>query len=167
MYLDTSRVTEEAKNVANMLQEVLNSVISTYESYNMPLPDRRYWTMSTPAVDCEQLVVSLIQLYIGSPGDEANEPRRCHDPRSATLNITIARSVPVVQANGQPPHADVIQEGSIAGAYDAWILLQSVNLFDTWSEFGDFGLGVIATVDADPAEGGLQVARMTLTLAVP
>ncbi len=167
MNIDLSSVSEEAKNVANMLQEVLDRVITTYDSYNMPLPSRRYWTMSTPAIDCEQVVVSLIQMYIGSPGDEANEPRRCHDPRSATINITVARAVPVVQPNGQPPLADVIQEASKVGAYDSWILLQSVNLFDAWQEYGDFGLGVIATVDADPAEGGIQVTRMTLTLAVP
>jgi hypothetical protein len=167
MSLDLSGVSEDAKNVAKMLQEVLDRVITTYDSYNMPLPSRRYWTMSTPVVDCEQIVVSLIQMYIGTPGDEANEPRRCHDPRSATLNIAIARSVPVVQQNGQPPLADTIQEASVIGAYDAWILLQSVNLFDTWQDYGDFGLGVIATVDSDPAEGGMQVTRMTLTLAIP
>jgi hypothetical protein len=167
MSLSLNSVADEAKNLAEMLQEVLNRVITTYDSYNMPLPPRRYWTLSTPAIDCEQIVVSLIQLYIGSPGDEANEPRRCNDPRSATINITIARSVPVVQQNGQPPSADVIQEASLAGAYDAWILLQSVNLFDAWEDYGSIGLGVIATVDADPAEGGLQVTRMTLTLAVP
>lgn len=165
--LDLSGVSEEAKNVANMLQEVLNRVITTYDSYNMPLPARRYWTMSTPAVDCEQLVVSLIQMYIGSPGDEATQPRRCNDPRSATINITIARSVPVVQQSGQPPLADTIQSAATVGAYDSWILLESVNLFDAWQNYGDFGLGVIATVDADPPEGGLQVTRMTLTLAVP
>lgn len=167
MNLDLSGVSEEAKNVAEMLQEVLDRVITTYDSYNMPLPSRRYWTMSTPAIDCEQIVVSLIQMYIGSPGDEANEPRRCNDPRSATLNITIARSIPVVQQNGQPPLADTIQEAATVGAYDAWILLQSVNLFDTWQDYGNFGLGVIATVDSDPAEGGIQVTRMTLTLAIP
>lgn len=167
MYVDLSTVSEEAGNVANMLQEVLNRVITTYDSYNMPLPSRRYWTMSTPAVDCEQIVVSFIQMYIGPPGSEVNEPSRCTDPRSATINIAIAREIPVAQQNGQPPLADSIQEASALGAYDAWILIQSINLFDTWDNYGNFGLGVIATVDAEPAEGGMQVIKMTLTLAVP
>jgi hypothetical protein len=160
-------VSDEAKNLSVFMQEVLDRVISTYESYNMPLPGRRYWTFGTPVVDCEQLVVSFIQMYIGAPGDEATEPRRCHDPRSSTLNISVSRAVPVTQQNGQPPTADSIQEAAEWAAYDAWVLMQSVNMFDTWEPYGTFGLGVIATVDSESPQGGIQTTRMTITMAVP
>lgn len=160
-------VSDDAGNLAVFLQDVLNRVISVYESYGMPLPPRRYWTMSTPVVDCEQLVVSLIQMYIGTPGDEANEPRRCNDPRSATLNVSVSRAVPVTQDNGRPPSADSIQEASEVCAHDAWVLLESVNDLDVWGGSTGYGLGVIATVDADQPEGGFQTTRMTLTMAVP
>ena len=164
---DVSGVNNEAKNLANFLQEVLNRVVTVYGSYNMPLPTRRYFTMASPVVDCEQICVSFIQMYVGTPGDEASEPRRCHDPRSATISIQVARAVPTVQPNGQPPKADDIQAGSYISALDAWVLMESINDLDTWADSGPFGLGVIATVDADPPEGGFQTTRMTLTMAVP
>jgi hypothetical protein len=164
---DVSRVNEDAKNLAKFLQEVLDRVITVYDSFNMPLPSRRYYTMASPAVDCEQISVSLVQMYLGTPGDEATEPRRCQDPRSATLSIQVARAIPITQPNGNPPHADDIQLAAEVCALDAWILMESVNVLDTWANPGGFGLGVIATVDADPPEGGFQTTRMTITMAVP
>jgi hypothetical protein len=164
--LALNNVSDEAKNLANFLQEVLDRVVNVYDSYDMPLPARRYWTFSTPAVDCEQIVVSLIQMYIGAPGDEATEPRRCSDPRSATLNISVSRQIPIAQQNGNPPSAQQIQDATVIQAYDAWVLMESVNLLDAW-EVAGFGLGVIATVDSEPPEGGFQTTRMTITMAVP
>jgi hypothetical protein len=45
--------------------------------------------------------------------------------------------------------------------------MQSVNMFDTWEPYGTFGLGVIATVDSESPQGGIQTTRMTITMAVP
>jgi hypothetical protein len=45
--------------------------------------------------------------------------------------------------------------------------MESVNQFDSWAGAGAFGLGVIATVDVEPPEGGFQNTRMTITMAVP
>ena len=95
--VDTSAVSDDAKNLANMLQGVLDRVITAYDSFNMPLPGRRYYTFGAPAVECEQIAVSFIQMYLGVPGDEATTPRRCHDPRSATLTISVSRAVPTTQ----------------------------------------------------------------------
>jgi hypothetical protein len=164
--IDTSTVSADAKNLANLMQNVLNAVISTYASYNMPLPGRRYWTLGTPAVDCEQVVVTMLQMYIGSPGDEATSPRRCNDPRSATLLIQVSREVPTVGVNGRAPSADAIQDGSEISAYDAWILLDSARELDRWDP-ASFGLGVIATVETNAPEGGFQSVNMTITMAVP
>jgi hypothetical protein len=164
---DVKNVSEQADALAVFMQEVLDRVCEAYRYYGMPVPDRHYWTLATPAVDCEQLVVSMIQMYIGTPGDEANEPRRCNDPRSATLNISVSRAVPVVGDSGNAPRGEDIQAASVVGAYDAWILMESVREFDVWGDPGSLGLGVIATVDAGPPEGGFQTVTMTLTLAVP
>jgi hypothetical protein len=165
--INTATVDDAAKNLAALMQGVLDSVISTYASYTMPLPGRRYWTLGEPSVDCEQVVVSLLQMYIGSPGDEATEPRRCNDPRSATLIVSVSREVPVVGVNGRPPAADDIQTFSEISAYDAWILLDSSRALDQWATGGSFGLGVIATVETNAPEGGFQTVTMTITVAVP
>jgi len=165
--VDVSGVDNGAKNLALFLQEVLNRVITCYGSFDMPLPARRYWTFGTPAVDCEQLVVSMVQMYVGTPGDEATEPRRCNDPRSATLNISVSRAVPISQQNGNPPAADDIQDAAVVSAYDAWVLMESIQQLDTWGDMGSYGLGVIATVDAADPEGGFSTTRMTITMAIP
>ena len=165
--VNVSGVDDGAKNLALFLQEVLDRVISCYGSFNMPLPSRRYWTFGTPAVDCEQLVVSMIQMYVGTPGDEATDPRRCNDPRSATLNISVSRVVPISQQNGNPPSADDIQDAAVVSAYDAWVLMESIQQLDAWGGMEGYGLGVIATVDAAEPEGGFSTTRMTITMAIP
>lgn len=165
--IDTSGVSDDAKALSEFMQEVLNRVVLVYDSYNMPLPGRRYWTFGDPVIDCEQVVVSFVQLYLGPPGDEQTEPRRCHDPKTAVVSVQIARQVPITQQNGQPPRADDIQAASVVSAYDAWILMESVNLFDTWSEFGSFGMGVIASVDIGTVQGGFQSVNLSLTMAIP
>jgi hypothetical protein len=164
--VNPATVSNDAKNLAILMQNVLNAVIDTYTSYTMPLPGRRYWTLGTPAVDCEQVVVSMLQMYIGSPGDEATSPRRCNDPRSVTLLVQVSREVPTVGTNGRAPSGDAIQDGSEISAYDAWILLDSSRLLDQWDP-ANFGLGVIATVETNSPEGGFQTVSMTITMAVP
>lgn len=166
---DISGVSSEARNLADFMQEILNKVISTFDDYSMPTPTRRYYTFGAPAIDAEQVVVSLLQMYIGAPGDEATEPRRSDDPRSGTFLITIAREVPVTMANGNAPKADDIQKASEVSALDAWILMESARSFDSsWAGIhGGLGLGIIATVDVDPPEGGFQITRMTITMAIP
>jgi hypothetical protein len=165
--LDLSGVSEDAKALAEYLQEVLDRTINIYNSYGLPVPDRTYWTMADPVVDCEQLVVSFIQMYIGSPGDEATLPRRCMDPRSATIHIQIAREVPTVGSSGKAPSAEIIQEYSQLQAFDAWALIQSAAELDAWETSGGFGLGVIATVETSEPEGGFQSTTLTMTSAIP
>jgi hypothetical protein len=105
-------------------------------------------------------------MYLGAPGDEATSPQRCSVPRSAVVTISIARAVPIVSAGGRPPSPEKIQQASATSAIDAWVLMDAVKLFDMWDGSG-YGLGVIATVEITPPEGGFQSVTMNLTLAVP
>jgi hypothetical protein len=82
------------------------------------------------------------------------------------LNIQIARQTPIVAQNGRPPSPQSIQTSSEIMAYDAWVLMESINLLDQWDETG-FGIGVIATLDAGAPEGGFQTTTMTVTMAIP
>lgn len=163
---DTSEVSAEALNVKAMLDGVLDSVVSIFQSYNVPLPTRQYWTVGEQAIDCEQLTVTLIQLYLGAPGDQASAPQKCNTPRSAVMTVSLAREIPTVGQNGRPPSYEKISQAAEISAVDAWVLMESVNLLDQW-EPGSFGVGVIATVDIPPPEGGFQLVNMQLTMAVP
>ena len=82
------------------------------------------------------------------------------------MTLSLSRSIPTVGQNGRPPSGDTIESAAQIAAVDAWVLMQSVNLFDMWEE-GGYGVGVIATVDAPSSEGGFQVVNMQITMAVP
>lgn len=164
--LDNYDIDPDAFALRDLLQGILDRVVSLYAADNIPIPARQYWTMGTPAIDCEQLVVSFIQMYLGSPGDEASRPQRCNVPRSAVVAISIARAIPVVGMSGGAPKASKIQDGAEILALDAWTLMSSVNLLDQWDETG-FGLGVIATLTGQEAAGGFQTTTLQITMAVP
>lgn len=164
--IDQFDIDEDALDLKEMMDGVLARVVSVFESYGVPLPTRRYWMLGVPAIDCEQLVVSMVQMYLGAPGDQATEPRRCNNPRSATLNIYLSREVPTVGTNGRAPTGEKISEASEISAVDAWVMMQSINLLDQWDETG-FGLGVIATLSVDGPEGGFQTTTLEITMAVP
>lgn len=164
--LDNYDIDPDSFAVRDLLQGVLDRVISIYESANVPLPTRRYWTLAQPATDCEQVVVAFIQMYLGLPGDEATAPQRCNVPRSAVLSVQISRAIPVVGQTGRAPSQDRIQDGSEILAVDAWTLMSSIQLLDQWDDSG-FGPGVIATLNVQEPQGGFQTVAMQITMAVP
>ncbi len=165
--LENYDIDPDAMSVVNLMGGILDRTVAIYASFGVPLPTRRYWTMNTPAIDCEQLVVSFIQLYLGPPGDEASQPQRCNMPRTAVVTITIARAIPVVGSGGLAPSSSKIQSGAEITAVDAWVLMSAVNSFDQWDESGYGGPGVIATLNTQEPQGGFQTITLQLTLAVP
>lgn len=161
-----TNVDSEAFNIVDLMNGVLQRVVSTFNSYNMPIPTRQYWTVGQQAVDCEQITVTLVQIYLGAPGDQASQPQRCTQPRTAVMTVSVSRAIPVVGQNGRPPSADKLEEAAAISAIDAYILMLSLNTLDMWEE-GGFGVGVIATADIPPPEGGFQTVNMQLTMAIP
>jgi hypothetical protein len=159
-------VNNDALNLKTFMDKVLDKIVETYADYNVPLPTRQFWTMGDPAIDCDQLCVSFVQMYLGLPGDEASQPQRCTQPRTAVLTVSVSREIPVVGSNGKAPTADKIQEGSQIAAVDAWMFMELINKLDQW-EPGEFGMGVIATAEAATAEGGFQTMRMQISMVVP
>jgi hypothetical protein len=78
----------------------------------------------------------------------------------------IARQTPIVGQNGRPPSPQAIEVSSEIMAIDAWVLMETINQLDQWDDTG-FGVGVIATLEASPPEGGFQTTNMVITMAVP
>lgn len=161
-------VDDDAKRLEVMLDEILSRIEGAFEQAGVDLPSRRYWTFQQPAADCEQLVISFMQAYIGPVGDEANAPQRCNSPQTAQLDIQVLRCVPTIQARAKAPTAQKIQEAGVAQARDTMILLDVAAHLDTWDmPYASPGMGVIATVDAGEPQGGFQGPTMHLTVAIP
>jgi hypothetical protein len=164
--VDISTVDSRALHLKDFLDAVLARVIEVYEEYNVDLPSRRFWTMGEPAIDCEQLSVSFIQMYLGLPGDQASQPQRCTQPRTAVLSIAVSRQIPVVGNNGKAPTGEKIQEGSEIAAVDCYLFMELIRRLDQWED-GEYGMGVIATVEAGNPEGGYETVRMQVSMVVP
>lgn len=158
----------EVESLARMMDAVLEAVVNVYDQAGVDLPERRYWTLGETVADCEQLTLFVNQIYVGPPGDEAGAPQRCDGPRSANINVQVLRCIPTVSARGtRAPTAEQIQEGSRPLAHDMYLLLDSAAQLERWDPYAGPGLGVIATVDATPPQGGYQAVNMTLTMAIP
>jgi hypothetical protein len=164
--IDISTVDSRALHLKDFLDAVLAKVVQTYEEYNVDLPSRRFWTMGEPAIDCEQVCVSFIQMYLGLPGDQASQPQRCTQPRTAVLSISVSRQIPVVGNNGKAPTGEKIQEGSEIAAVDCYLFMELMRRLDQW-EPGEYGMGVIATVEAGNPEGGYETVRMQVSMVIP
>ena len=164
--INISDFSSDSLNLKEMMDGVLEKVCNTFQSYNVTLPSRQYWTMGQPALDCEQLVVAFTQMYLGTPGDQATDPQRCHVPRTAVINVILTRQIPTIGQSGKAPSASKIEESSYISAVDAWVMMESINQLDQWDETG-FGLGVIATLDMIGPEGGYTSTNLQLTIAVP
>ena len=166
MPINVNEVSDDALNLKAMLDGIVEKIEAVFQTYNVPLPSRCYWMMGQPAIDCAQLVVSFVQMYLGAPGDQASTPQRCHVPRTAVVSIILSRPVPVVGQNGRPPSGNKIEESSYIAAVDSWVLMECINEFDQWDDTG-YGLGVIATLEVLGPEGGFISSVLQLTLAVP
>jgi len=163
---DISTVDSSVLHLKDFLDKVLAKVVDVYEENHIDLPSRRFWTMGEPAIDCEQLCVSFIQMYLGLPGDQASQPQRCTQPRTAVLSISVSRQIPIVGNNGKAPTGEKIQEGSEIAAVDCYLFMELIRKLDQWEE-NEYGMGVIATVEAGNPEGGYETVRMQVSMVVP
>jgi len=158
-------VADTSFNIRDLMASVLQTTIDIYGSAQMPLPAKQFWTMGQPAQDCEQVTVSFVQAYLGTPGDEASTPQRCSTTRTAVLAVSIARCIPI-GVNGKPVSAEKMMEFSEFQAIDAWLLIDNLQQYNTWGDLSQ-GPGVIATVDVPEPQGGMQAVNLTLTIAIP
>lgn len=149
----------DAFTLVKLLDNALDNVVSVYELAGVPLPERRYWTMSSTAADCEQVTIALIQAYHGIPNEQIPGPSRCDGPRTYTMALQVLRCVPTQGDDGSPPTSDQIQTASARQAIDMWLLLDAATAIVD-------GAPSVATVDAGQAQGGYQGVTLTLTVQV-
>lgn len=151
----------EDLSLVTLGRTILAGVVDGFGARGIDLPERRYLTLGTPANDCEQLVVSWMQSYLGTPGDEASVPQRCDAVKSAVFTVQLSRKMPVVSDSGASPSAANIQASSETLLLNAYVLLDVVAHIDP------FDLGVIVTSDVIEVSGGLGCVQVQTVLALP
>jgi hypothetical protein len=162
--IDKYAIDENGLRLRDAMDNILSSLESVFQSYNVPLPTRRFWTIGeTPAVDCEQAVVTFLQLYLGTPGDDAQVPQDCNAIKSMVVQIRIARKASIPKS-GNAPAPETIQNDASWSAVDAMTIMDNLAAFDYFSVARPT---VIATATSNGFQGGYFVTEVQLTLQVP
>jgi hypothetical protein len=125
----------------------------------VPLPERQYWTIGTTAHDCEQMVLAVQQMFLGT-AENPIELTQCTGPRGLTFTVEVVRCVPGLTNRGQPPPAESIEVASVHPVIDMEILIDITKYFDP------FNTGVIVNVDPIPAQGGFHGAIATYSVTL-
>lgn len=162
--IEDFQIAEGAFALRNRLKYTLEQTVAAYERDGVPLPARQYWTINRSSIDCEQVAVSFVQAYLGTPGDQAAEPLACSASRTAVVDVAISRKWPI-GATGAAIPAKAIMEASDWAAVDAWVLLNNLAQISAEPD-GYGGAGVIATVTTDQPTGGIITTRLQLTYGV-
>jgi hypothetical protein len=139
------------------LDTAFGDVLHHYQfEAQVPLPLRQYWTIGSTAHDCEQIVLAVQQMFLGT-ADNPLGTTQCNGPRSITFTIEVVRCVPTVSNRGQAPTGEAIEVSSVNPVVDMEILMDVAKYFDR------FNSGIVVTVDVIPAGGGFHGALATYT----
>ncbi len=158
-------IAPEAFILSDMLDRLLETVVGLYEQQGVPLPLRRFWMLSGEVPeDCEQVVVTFVQSYLGAPGDQAADPQQCNQPRTGVFNIFVTRNHPFGEV-GKAVAEDQIIAASKWGAVDASVLMWGLKELSAMED-GWMGPGVIATVNVAPPNGGVQTTVLNISLVI-
>lgn len=155
-------------SIGELMDDVLETVNAVFQQANIALPQRQYLYMGDRGEtvhDCEQVTVSLGQVYSGAPGNQEAIPSRCDDPRSAVIYVEIVRCVPdkLVQRGGRAvaPAPEAMTLNAKAQGIDLMLLM------DAGLIVGEKFLNALATAAAGPSSGGYQAMILEVTLGIP
>lgn len=151
-----------------VMHSILYAVEQTFDGHGIELPALRYLTLGNlPVHDCEQVTVSFLQGYLGSPGIQEEGPQRCDGPRSGVFHVEIVRCVPqAVQGylgrggtnSGTGPNVEEMYEYTKSRGRDLWALLDSSGMI------GDYNTAI---ADASVSEPNThQAAVLNLVVAL-
>lgn len=136
------------------------------EAPAVDLPDRRYVTTGSPAFDCEQVTVTIPQLFTGLPGSAYVGPLVPGVTSAVELQVSVIRCVPTMDDGGNPPDTTDLETSAQELLIDADLLRAAMfeakkdGVFDTCNDV------VIAETIAYGPEGGFggwtQIVRVGL-----
>lgn len=143
-------------------QDVLNSIVLKFDENDESLPTRRIITTGDVVHDCEQLVITFVQLYIGGPGAEADQPQKCDSPRTGVFTVELIRCIPKITNRGSAPSPEDLLASATQQLADAWLLVDGA-MFSASAEF----LGALTDVSVSEPKGGYQAVRLNLVIGIP
>jgi hypothetical protein len=146
--------------IPKFVDQAMRDIEEHYDTkVGVALPARRYWTIGTTAHDCEQMVLAVQQMFLGT-AEVPLELTQCGGPRGLTFTVEVVRCVPGLTNHGKPPESESIEVASVHPVIDMEIMLDLVKYFDPYLT------GVVVNVDPIPASGGMHGAIATYTVTL-
>jgi hypothetical protein len=150
--------------VGSLAQSVLDTVVATFESVGIALPNRQEITVGDLVVDNEVLGVMFGGVHVGPPANEVSQPYRGNQPRTALFDIQLWRTVDTGEGGARgytPPKTSRVISQAKTAMLDAWYLLEAAYRCD------QMNVGVVATTAPLPPQGGLQGIALSMSVQVP
>jgi hypothetical protein len=172
MMIDPEEFVETARHI-------LATIETAFAEHGVALPERRYLSVGgqgTTVHDCEQVTVTFEQGYSGKPGNQAQEPVKCNEGRTAVFVVEVVRAVPTVNTAEATPQTTVPSRyGQVVSGVDTIDpekltevaerqMRDAVILLDAGIRAGQTAMqGAISDVSAGTPQGGLQAMILSIT----
>lgn len=147
-------------------QDLLAAVVDYFADESVDLPERRYVTIGTPALDCEQVTVSVPQLFSGLPGASYVGPVQHGTTSSIEFAVSVVRCALTQDDNGNPPTVEDLQAEAQAFLADADTLRAAMFIANKNGVFGSCNDLVIAECVALGPEGAFAGWRQVLRVGL-
>jgi hypothetical protein len=144
------------------MQNIVDSIVQVYQDAGVSVPDRHILSVGITPHDCEQINVSLEQLYIGGPGDQAEQPMRCDAPRTVGLTVQIVRCIPTPTSRGQAIAPEKMSLSTQELASDYWLLMDGIMAAESVNY-----LGALVDIGSSEPSGGFQAVQANVVVGVP
>lgn len=154
----------------DIAEKVLDVIVDAYDAVGIDPPERRFIAHGTPPFDCLGiLAVSMPRLSPGLTQGSDTNPIRCATTRTASLQIWLARCVPVIDsAAGNPifPDPDELSASAREFMVEGWLISNAIIFAQnedrlTLQEGTDVSLGDAEFLGPD---GGMGAFRQDLRI---
>lgn len=167
---------EDVDDILDTAENILAIINEVYAEAGVDLPARQFfYAGATYPHECEQVSVGFLQHYSGSPGDQAQEPTRCQNPRTAVYAVEVVRNcAPTLEAAQSPstgrrqgnarnfPSPEALTADARIKMRDARLLLEA------GLRAGELGIatGAMADVSAGEVNGTYQGMVLNVIIEV-
>lgn len=145
-----------------IMESIVESIVQVYSDAGEAVPDRHVLSVGSAPHDCEQINVSLDQLYIGGPGDQAEQPMQCESPRTVSFTVQIVRCIPTPKSRSASVTPEDQGLSTQQLATDFWLLLEGLMASEAVTY-----LGALADISATPPQGAYQAVQANFVVGIP
>ena len=150
--------------VAYAAENLLDAAKAALTDWGRVVPLDVYATEGTPVHDCEQLTVTLLQVYYGPPGDQAEQPTPCDGMITGVFQMELVRCIaPAFNQKTKIGGTTEEKHNSAISLYeDAAVLIRTPNYMPS----PDFDRNVMGDLSIGEPSGGYIAITMNIIVGL-